>query len=50
MKNSYLYILLLFFSISVLGQNREMKNFKIVSYNVENYFDVVDDSLTSDEE
>ena len=50
MKTRYLYILLLFFSISVLGQNREMKNFKIVSYNVENYFDVVDDSLTSDEE
>lgn len=50
MKNTYLFVFALFFSFSAAGQSKEMKNFKIVSYNVENYFDVVDDSLTSDEE
>lgn len=29
---------------------QEKRNFKIVSYNVENYFDCVDDSLTDDQE
>ncbi len=50
MKSIRLIILITVLTNSVFAQNREMKNFKIVSYNVENYFDVVDDSLTSDEE
>jgi predicted extracellular nuclease len=44
-----LFISLLLLSISY-GQNREKRNFKIMCYNVENYFDIVDDSLTNDEE
>lgn len=35
-------------SLSVFSQTSEKKNFKIVCYNVENYFDCVDDSLTND--
>lgn len=48
----YVYPLLfgLIFWFSAAAQDHELKNFKIVSYNVENYFDVVDDSLTADEE
>ncbi|MHB9056635.1 MAG: endonuclease/exonuclease/phosphatase family protein [Paludibacteraceae bacterium] len=50
MKLRYLVFLIVLYSFLAFGQNRELKNFKIVSYNVENYFDVVNDSLTSDEE
>jgi len=32
------------------AQNHEKRNFKIMCYNVENYFDCVDDSLTDDSE
>jgi len=32
------------------AQNREKQNFKIMCYNVENYLDCVDDSLTDDSE
>lgn len=32
------------------AQSREKQNFKIMCYNVENYFDCVDDSLTDDSE
>jgi len=32
------------------AQDREKQNFKIMCYNVENYFDCVDDSLTNDSE
>ena len=50
MKHHLCY-LLLFFSISLAAQNSSSKNnFKILCYNVENYFDCVDDSLTIDEE
>ena len=34
----------------IKAQVREKQNFKIMCYNVENFFDCVDDSLTSDEE
>lgn len=36
--------------IHAVGANDEKRNFKIVSYNVENYFDVVDDPEKIDEE
>lgn len=46
-----LIILVLFVSFSFysVGENGR-KNFRIVSYNVENYFDLVNDSTTADEE
>jgi predicted extracellular nuclease len=37
-------------SFSVSAQDNLKKNFKIVCYNVENFFDCVDDSLKADEE
>ncbi len=46
-KQLLLPVLLLF---SYLLQAQEKQNFKIVSYNVENFFDCVHDSLTNDTE
>ena len=43
-------LLCLHISILLLSQNNERQNFKIMCYNVENYFDCVDDSLTDDSE
>lgn len=50
--NSFLFRIFLtcLFPFSVFGQNDELQNFKIICYNVENYFDTVDDSLTNDAE
>ena len=50
MKQIYRIIFVLFVCLSANAQDHEKQNFRIVSYNVENYFDVVDDSLTIDEE
>jgi len=51
MKKFYLPVLLIFMiSKTVNSQNYKLENFKIVSYNVENYFDTVNDSLTDDSE
>ena len=46
------FILLLFLAalLTVYGQKPGHQSFRVVSYNVENYFDCVDDSLTADEE
>ena len=53
-KFSYYFLLcfsLLYFSLSVgAQQNHGKKNFKVVCYNVENYFDCVDDTLKNDAE
>jgi len=38
------------FGLTSIGQTHEKQCFKIVSYNVENYFDCVDDTLTNDAE
>jgi len=47
----FLSLICFVFLVSKLSsQNAEKQLFKIVSYNVENYFDCVDDSLTNDEE
>ncbi len=43
-------LVLLFLFLKAETQNNEKKNFKIMCYNVENYFDCVDDSLTNDSE
>lgn len=46
-----LFIIILFgFSFYVVGQNYEKHCFKVMCYNVENFFDCVDDSLTNDAE
>ena len=50
MKHIYPIVFILFVCVTAYAQDHEKQNFRIVSYNVENYFDVVDDSLTSDEE
>lgn len=49
MKKTIAIVLFASFFFSVKSQI-EKKNFKVMSYNVENYFDCVDDSLTQDEE
>lgn len=49
MKKSYLISILLILFLSAYGQTGK-KNFKIVSYNVENYFDVEDNPEKNDEE
>lgn len=45
-----LSLIFLCFICSLTAQNKEKQNFKIMCYNVENYFDCVDDSLTDDSE
>ena len=50
MKKILIPFICLFLSCIINAQNREKKNFKIMCYNVENYFDCVDDSLTDDSE
>lgn len=47
----FLIIFICFIFVSpIFSQNHEKQCFKVVSYNVENYFDCVDDSLTNDAE
>lgn len=50
MKKIIVIQLALLISLSLLSQKSEKQNFKIMCYNVENYFDCVDDSLTDDKE
>lgn len=50
MKKFYFILVVLCLAFEVNAQDKEKKNFRIVSYNVENYFDALDDSLTVDEE
>lgn len=38
------------FTLTLFAQSHEKQCFKIISYNVENYFDCIDDSLTNDAE
>ena len=49
--NKFLTIFICLICVSTLfSQTHEKQCFKVVSYNVENYFDCVDDSLTNDAE
>lgn len=50
MRKRFSIQFLLVFSSFILAQQQERINFKVMCYNVENYFDIVDDSLTSDQE
>lgn len=47
---SLIFFILVLFSTYIVNAQVEKKIFKVMSYNVENYFDCVDDSLTQDEE
>ena len=49
MKKSLVVLIGLILSCS-LAKSQEKQNFKIMCYNVENFFDCVDDSLTNDSE
>ncbi|VBB47174.1 Endonuclease/exonuclease/phosphatase [uncultured Paludibacter sp.] len=48
MKHFFIFLLISFPAFA--NAQVEKKNFKVMSYNVENYFDYVDDSLKADEE
>ena len=50
MKRVIILQFVLIFVFQVVAQQIEKQNFKIVSYNVENFFDCVHDSLTNDTE
>jgi len=50
MKKILLSYFLLFLLFDADAQNQEKRSYKIMCYNVENYFDCVDDSLTNDSE
>lgn len=51
MKNKLLLLSVCYlFTSTLFGQLHEKQCFKIISYNVENYFDCVDDTLTNDAE
>lgn len=51
MKNKLLLLSVCYlFTLTLFGQLHEKQCFKIISYNVENYFDCVDDTLTNDAE
>ncbi|MBN1650184.1 MAG: endonuclease [Bacteroidales bacterium] len=55
-KTQALLLIFLFLSPAIFGQNKSSEeestpqNFRLMFYNVENYFDVLDDSLSNDEE
>jgi len=50
MKRIFFILSLFCFSFYGIGQNYEKHCFKVMCYNVENFFDCVDDSLTNDAE
>jgi predicted extracellular nuclease len=50
MRNLFMLFVLVFTWGYSAAQQAEKQNFKIMCYNVENYFDCVDDSLTDDSE
>jgi len=50
MRITSIFQLLLLVCLNSTAQNHEKRNFKVMCYNVENYFDCVDDSLTNDSE
>jgi predicted extracellular nuclease len=50
MSKFYLLVFLFCFSLGVCSQTRELKKFRVMFYNCENFFDCIDDSLTNDEE
>lgn len=50
MKRKITTLLVLILVFQLVAQQKEKQNFKIVSYNVENFFDCVHDSLTNDTE
>jgi len=50
MRKFLTLLVLLFIFCALYAQKVERQNFKIMCYNVENYFDCVDDSLTDDSE
>lgn len=50
MKNLIVFLVLLFIQLNTLAQNAEKLRFRVMCYNVENYFDCVDDTLTEDGE
>ncbi len=50
MKKSSILFLGLILHLALPSQNNERQNLKIMCYNVENFFDCVDDSLTDDSE
>jgi predicted extracellular nuclease len=50
MKNRSMFLVLVLSWSFCLAQQGEKQNFRIMCYNVENYFDCVDDSLTDDKE
>lgn len=49
-KSVFCIILFIGFSSNSFSQSNKSDTFKIMCYNVENYFDCVDDSLTNDKE
>jgi predicted extracellular nuclease len=50
MKKVIVIQIALLFSLLLVSQVHEKQNYKIMCYNVENFFDCVDDSLTNDNE
>jgi endonuclease/exonuclease/phosphatase family metal-dependent hydrolase len=50
MKKGILVPLILLVSIQLIAQKKEKQNFKIMWYNVENFFDCIPDSLSNDTE
>ena len=50
MKKNVLTVCCLFIALIINAQTAEKQNFKIMCYNVENFFDCVDDSTTNDNE
>ena len=50
MRKLFFLFLALILTFQLVAQKQEKQNFKIMCYNVENFFDCVDDSLTNDNE
>lgn len=51
MRKTYIFLIIIFVFANVTAEAQtNKKSFRIVKYNVENFFDLVDDPLTNDEE
>jgi predicted extracellular nuclease len=50
MKKGIILPIIFMLSFQIFAQKQEKQNFKIMCYNVENFFDCVDDSLNNDNE
>ncbi|MDO9154969.1 MAG: endonuclease [Paludibacter sp.] len=50
MNKFLVFVIVVFLQLNIFAQEAEKRCFKVLCYNVENYFDCIDDTLTNDSE